>query len=142
MSLSSYEKEIKDAISNLEIEDKIEEFTGEERRSILQKIQNFFVIGNRRVWWLSLRYKPESFVFEQEEPYKNITDFFAGEEEVWLVIEDDEQLLYKTNISHIINIISECSYFEYNIISQNFDRFLCENDHNEFLFVDLRNKSS
>ena len=61
---------------------------------------------------------------------------------MWLVIEDDEQLLYKTNISHIINIISECSYFEYNIISQNFDRFLCENDHNEFLFVDLRNKSS
>ena len=142
MSLSSYEKEIKDAILNLEIEDKVEEFTGEERRSILQKIQDFFVIGNPRVWWLSLRYKPESFVFEQEEPYKKITDFFAGGEEVWLVIEDDKQLLYKTNISHIINIISECSYFEYNIISQNFDRFLCETDHNEFLFIDLRNKCS
>ena len=140
MPLSNYEKEISDAISSLKIEDKVKIFTAEQKREVLQKIQAFFVVGNPRVWWLSLKYKPVTFIFEQENSYKRITDFFGEEEEVWLVIEDEEQLLYKTNISCIINIISECSYFEYNIITQNFDRFLCENDHDEFLFIDLRKK--
>lgn len=141
MSLSNYEKEINEAISSLKIEEKVKIFEGEKKREFLQKMQDFFVVGNPRVWWLSLKYKPVTFVFEQEDSYKRITDFFGEDEEVWWVIEDEEQLLYKTNISHIINIISECSYFEYNIITQNYDRFLCENDHNEILFIDLRNNN-
>lgn len=90
------------------------------------------------MWWLSLKYKPKSFIFDLEQPYKEIVNFFNKEEDVWFVVEDDNQLLYKTKISYVIDIIGECSGFEYNIISENHDRFLCENDHDEFLFIDLR----
>lgn len=75
MSLSNYEKEINEAISSLKIEEKVKIFEGEKKREFLQKMQDFFVVGNPRVWWLSLKYKPVTFVFEQEDSYKRITDF-------------------------------------------------------------------
>lgn len=140
MPLSDYEKEIREAISILEIEDKVKIYVGQERKENLKKIQDIFVNGNPRVWWIALKYKTISFVFDQEEPYRRITDFFDAEENVWIIIEDDERILLKANVSDIIDIISECSYFEYNIVSQNFDRYLCETDHNEMLFIDLRKK--
>ena len=140
MPLSDYEKEIREAISILEIEDKVKIYVGQERKENLKKIQDIFVNGNPRVWWIALKYKTISFVFDKEEPYRRITDFFDAEENVWIIIEDDERILLKANVSDIIDIISECSYFEYNIVSQNFDRYLCETDHNEMLFIDLRKK--
>ena len=140
MPLSDYEKEIREAISILEIEDKVKIYVGQERKENLKKIQDIFVNGNPRVWWIALKYKTISFVFDQEEPYRRITDFFDAEESVWIIIEDDERILLKAIVSDIIDIISECSYFEYNIVSQNFDRYLCETDHNEMLFIDLRKK--
>lgn len=140
MPLSELEEEIMEAILNLKIEDKVKAFRGQEKKNILLKLQEFFVNGNPRVWWLSLKYKPLTFIFKQEEPFREIVKFFNKEEDVWFVIEDDEQLLYKTKISHVIDIIGECICFEYNIISENYDRFLCETDHGDFLFIDLRNK--
>lgn len=137
MRLSELEKEIGEAISNLKIEAKVKVFKGEEKKRILLKLQETFVNGNPRVWWLSLKYTPTSFVFEQEAPFREIVNFFDKEEEVWFVIEDDDQLLYKTKISHVIDIIGDCICFEYNLISENYDRFLCETDHDEFLFIDL-----
>ena len=128
------------SISILEKEDKVKIYVGQERKENLKKIQDIFVNGNPRVWWIALKYKTISFVFDQEEPYRRITDFFDAEENVWIIIEDDERILLKANVSDIIDIISECSYFEYNIVSQNFDRYLCETDHNEMLFIDLRKK--
>lgn len=138
MDLYKLEEQISEAISDLKSEEKIKIFTGEEKNSILLKLKGIFVNGDPRVWWLSLKYRPEFFVFELEQPYKEIVHFFDKEEDVWFVIEDDEQLLYKTKILYVIDIIGECSVFEYNIISENYDRFLCENDHGAFLFIDLR----
>lgn len=138
MQLNELEKEIREAISDLKIEEKVKVFTGDEKYSILLKLKESFVSGNPRVWWLSLKYRPKSFIFKLEQPYKKIVNFFNKEEDVWFVVEDDNQLLYKTKILYVIDIIGECSCFEYNIISENYDRFLCENDHGEFLFIDLR----
>lgn len=143
MSLSELEMELIEAISDLKIEDKVQKFTGEEKTRILFKLQEKFVSGNPRVWWLALKYKPTSFVFERQDPYKEIINFFDKEEEVWFVIEDEfnanEQILYKTKILYVIDIIEEnYTYFEYNIISENHDRFLCQTDHDEILFIDLR----
>ena len=135
------EKEISKAILDLKIKDKVKVFTGDEKNSILSKLQKIFVVGNPRVWWLSLKYKPISYVFEQKEQYKKIADFFDKEEEVWFVVEDEfnnnEQLLYKMKITYVIDIIGECMGFEYNIISEDYNRFLCETDHDEFLFIDI-----
>jgi len=139
MSLNKSVLEIglEQAILNLKIEDKVKVFTGEEKNSILLKLKEFFVIGEPRVWWLSLKYTPKCFVFKQEYPYKEIVNFFDEKEDVWFIIEDNAQLLYKTKVSHVVDIISECSYFEYNIISKDYNKFLCENDHDQFLYIDL-----
>ena len=143
MLLSELEIELMEAISDLNIEDKVQKFTGEEKERILFKLQDKFVDGNPRVWWLALKHKPTSFIFERQDPYKEIVKFFDKEEEVWFVIEDEfnanEQILYKTKILYVIDIIEEnYTYFEYNIISENYDRFLCQTDHDEILFIDLR----
>lgn len=142
MSLSELEIELMEAISDLKIEDKVQKFTGEEKERILFKLQEKFVSGNPRVWWLALKYKPTSFFFERQDPHKEIVNFF-DKEEVWFVIEDEfnanEQILYKTKIRYVIDIIEEnCTYFEYNIISENYDKFLCQTDHDDILFIDLR----
>lgn len=137
MQLSKLEEEIMESISNLKIQEKVKVIKGEEKKNILLEIQETFVNGNPRVWWLSLKYEPTSFVFKQEKPYKEIVNFFDKEEDVWFVIEDDNQILLKTKISHVIDIIGDCTYFEYNIISRNYDRFLCETDHGDFLFIDV-----
>lgn len=140
--MDELEEEIMESISNLKIQEKVKVITGEEKKNILLEIQKTFVNGNPRVWWLSLKYKPTSFVFKQEKPYKKIVNFFDKEEDVWFVIENDDQILLKTKISHVIDIIGDCTFFEYNIISKNYDRFLCETDHGDFLFIDIhKNKS-
>ena len=137
MFVNEFEEEIMTAITNKKIEREVQVFTDEEKHIILKKIQEIFVCGNPRVWWLALKYKPKSYVFKGKESYKKIADFFDKEENVWFIIEED-RLLYKTKILYIIDIIADCSYFEYYIISEKYDRFLCETDHGEFLFVDRR----
>ena len=131
------EKEIREAISYLKIEKKVKIITGKEKNKILLKLQKIFVSGNPRVWWLSLKYRPVSFVFKQEKPYEKIVNFFDETEDVWFIVEDTDQLLYKLKVSDVIDIIANCSYFEYNIISETYDKFLCETDHNEFLYIDI-----
>ena len=138
---SMIENEIREAIQYLEIEEKVKEYKSEERKRILQKIKEVFVRGDPRVWWLSLKYVPKSFVFEQEFPYMEIARFFDEKEALWFIIEDigdDDQLLYKTSVSNVIDIISNCAFFEYNVVSENCEKYLCENDHNEFLYIDIR----
>jgi len=135
---TTLENEIRRAITDLKIEEKVKEYFGAERKAIIQKLKDIFVNGEPRVWWLSLKHIPRSFAFIQDEPYKEIAGFFKSEEEVWFVVEDadnDDQLLYKTSVSNVIDIISACSYFEYNIVSENCDKLLCENDHDEFLYI-------
>lgn len=139
-----YEIEIMEAIINLNIENEVKVFTGEEKEHILSKLQEIFVTGNPRVWWLSLKYKPISFIIEEPDSisYKRIADFFDKEEVVWFVVEDDARLLYRTKVSHVVDIIGQCRFFEYNIISKNLERFLCETEHDEFLYIDINKNPS
>ena len=135
MFISESEKEVNEAIANYKIENEVIVFKGDEKESILQSLQDIFVIGNPRAWWLSLKDKPTSYICNDEQSYKYIKNFFKEEEEVWFIVEDDECLLYKTKIINVINIIGDCSFFEYNIISKDYRKFLCENDHGEFLYI-------
>lgn len=144
MSLNMIEQEVIGAIEILKIEDEVQLFTGEKRECILAELQEKFIVGNPRVWWLSLKHKPIVYSFVQEDPdeefvypHEKIIDFFDLEEIVWFVIED-EPLLLKTTVSHVIEIIENCIPFEYNLVSENYDRLLCETDHDDLLFVDLR----
>jgi hypothetical protein len=140
MPLRELENEIREAIIELKIENKVKAFSGEKKNNILLKLKSIFVRGDPRVWWLSLKYKPTSYVFEEQLAYKKINYFFNENDDVWFVAEDDvydEPLLYKTKVSFVIDIIGGCTGFEYNIISENCEKYLCENDHGEFLYIDI-----
>lgn len=131
------ESEINQAIEELKLEEKVEIFAGKEREKILLQLKSVFVRGNPRVWWLSLKWKTKSLFFEGE-TYKDLINHFSEDEMVWFVIEEDEQLLYRTKISYIISILENCSLFEYNLISEDLKRFICETDHDDILYIDLR----
>lgn len=139
---SELEQEIMEAIQNLNIQDKVRVIKGEEKDHMLSRFHSIYVVGEPRVWWLSLKYKPDIFSFEEDGAlsFQRIADFFDSEEEVWFVVEDefrDDQLLYKAKVRHILAVIGDCSCFEYNIVSENGERFLCETDHDMFLYIDI-----
>lgn len=132
------EKEIIRSIKEQKLENVVLVFKKQEAKIIVNNLKDIFVSGTPRVWWLSLKYQPKCFTFEEPNSFEKITNFFTNDEKVWWVIEDDEELLLQTNIKHIISIIADCPFFEYNIISLDQKKLLIENDHNEFLFIDLK----
>ena len=141
MYMSEYEKEINEAMAYLSINDEVTVFSGRQKENLLSHLQSQFVIENPRVWWLSLKYQATAYDFDGD--YKQITQFFDKNEKVWFIVEDDECLLYQIKVSNIIDIIGECSCFEYYLISENEKRFLCETDHGVFLYVDReKNKNN
>lgn len=140
-------KEVFRTIAELKLEKQVHIYVGQERERLLKEMQEIFVEGNPQVWWLRLKYKPESYVFEVDEPWKEIRRFFDRDEEVYFIIEDadifSEQLLCKAKISQVIEIVDNSEMlFEYNLISINYDRFMCETDHDEYLFIDRRGSGS
>ena len=133
-------KEVFRTIAELKLEKEVHIYVGQERDRLLKEMQEIFVEGNPRVWWLSLKYKPERYVFEVNEPWKEIVRFFDKDEMVYFIIEDayifSEQMLCKAKISQVIEIVENSEMvFEYNLVSLNYDRFMCETDHDEYLFV-------
>lgn len=131
------EKEIIRSIREQHLENAVHSFNKKEASLIIKQLKTIFVNGNPRAWWLSLKYTPENFIFDNPQPFERITRFFDTDETVWWVIDGDEELLFQIKIQHIILIIADCPFFEYNIISLNQKKLLIENDHNEFLFIHL-----
>lgn len=130
-------EEIMRSIKKQKLENDVYLPNSEEADSIINNLKNIFVDGTPRVWWLSLKYKPEVFTFDESNSFERISNFFDDDETVWWVIETDKELLFQTCIRNIISIIAECPFFEYNIVSLDKKKLLIENDHNEFLFIDL-----
>ena len=57
---SELEQEIMEAIQNLNIVDKFRVIKGEEKDQMLSRFHSIYVVGEPRVWWLSLKYKYEN----------------------------------------------------------------------------------
>lgn len=134
------EKEIIRSVKEQNLQNVVQIFNAKTANIITNNLKEIFVLGTPRVWWLSLRYEPKSFIFDEPNSFEKITHFFNDDDEVWWIIED-EDLLFKLQIKHIILIIADCPFFEYNIVSLDKTKLLIENDHNEFLFIDLRSNT-
>lgn len=128
--------EIVNASQELGIVKQVSELIGDNKVSILKEIKDKFIIGNPRVWWLSFKKKPLNYVFDDELQYKRIVNFFNKREICYFITELDDLHIFKTSIGNIINIINECSFFEYYIVDLNLTKLLCETDHGDLLFID------
>jgi hypothetical protein len=127
--------ELINAIQELGIADQVSELTGDNKTSILKEIMEKFVDGNPRVWWLSFKKKPQNYIFEDEFQYKRIVHFFNDNEICYFVTELNDLHIFKTSIKNIIDMINECSFFEYYIVNLNLTDLLCETDHGDLLFI-------
>jgi hypothetical protein len=128
--------ELINAIQELCISNQVFEIIGDEKYAVMEEIKNKFVVGNPRVWWLSFKKKPQNYVFDDEFQYRRIVDFFNYDEWCYFIAELNELHVFKLSIKNVINIINECSFFEYYIISTDLIRLLCETDHGDLLFIE------
>ncbi|RGT95751.1 hypothetical protein DWX01_17525 [Bacteroides eggerthii] len=128
--------EIINASKELGIIEQVSELIGDDKISILKKIKDKFVLDNPRVWWLSFKKKPKNYIFKDEYQYKRIVNFFNKKEICYFIAELDDLHIFKTSIGNIVNIINECSFFEYYIVNLSLTKLLCETDHGDLLFID------
>ncbi len=127
--------ELISAIQCLCISGQVFEIVGDEKYYVIEQIKNKFVVGDPRVWWLSFKKKPQNFIFDDEFQYKRIVDFFNENDNCYFITELNDLHVFKLSIRNVINIIDECSFFEYYIVSLDLACLLCETDHGDLLFI-------
>ena len=105
-----------------------------EAKNIFEKAKDIFVVGNPRVWWLSLKYPFNSFPYEDAKGYENLRKYIPNEKSFWFIPEiEDNLFVAEVTIIAIEKLIGECSFFEYNLVGKKYDWLIAENDHNEIL---------
>ncbi|WP_321845471.1 DUF6756 family protein [Paraburkholderia bannensis] len=108
------------------------------RKALLKKIQDTFVAGNPRAWWLSFKTKPTVLHCEDDNGYLRLAELVpSSTKNVWFVVDEsnEEKLVFDVSIHAISEIIKECRYFEYYVVPPDFSWLIAENDHGDLLFV-------
>ncbi len=109
-------------------------------RRVVSAAKATFVAGDPRAWWMSLKYSFESFDYPDAQGYSKITQHLPkGVEKCWFIPETEEHDLPVFDIaaSRIVEILSQCSCFEYYLVGKDYEWVLIENDHNEIVFSRL-----
>ncbi|PVD40764.1 hypothetical protein C5188_20470 [Serratia liquefaciens] len=108
------------------------------RTVLLGKIQEAFVVGNPRAWWTSFKAKPSVLQCEDDSAYLRLVEVAPpSARNVWFVVDEsnEEKFIFDVPIHAIAEIVKECRYFEYYVVSPDFSWLLAENDHGDLLFV-------
>ena len=111
---------------------------------IFNAVQNHYVTGNPRVWWLSFKTAPKSYYFEDNDGFHHIKDILIKNnitppKIVYFIADIDDEFetnpVFKLNLDEVSNILEECQFFEYYICPLDLSWLICENDHNQILFI-------
>ncbi|MNQ35554.1 hypothetical protein D3C85_490430 [compost metagenome] len=105
--------------------------------ALLEKIQKKFVVGNPRAWWTGLK-NANVLSFEGDSGYLRIAKLAPPSvTHVWFVVDEcnEEEFIFNVPIHAVSQIIKECRYFEYYVVSPDFYWLLAENDHGDLLLV-------
>lgn len=109
-------KEILQAINELENKKGVRELQGNERTDLTERIQAIFVKGNPTWWWTSLRYGPILMDDEgNSSSYLKIADFLP-DDKYYFIAALGRFHIFEAPLSEIIEIIGNCSFFEYYIV--------------------------
>jgi hypothetical protein len=111
-----------------------------EGKIIVDKVTEVFVKNNPRALWLDLKYKSISVDYEDDYPYKKIPELFNTGELLYLLVDYFNETFYilEGYIEAIIVFIEDCTGLdEYYIVDNDFTKLVCENDHDELLFIDV-----
>lgn len=111
-------------------------------KAILDRIEEEFInyrahrsrwnSGIEKEYWEYLKRESYSVYFEFDDANECLSDFIDNDEKVWLLAREksySKLWIYEGCIQPIQEILSECFYFEYYIVSKKFLWLLCENEH-------------
>jgi hypothetical protein len=107
-------------------------------RRVVGAVKETFVTGNPRSWWLSLKHSFESFDYPAAQGFSRITQHLPkGVKTCWFIpeTEEDDLPIFDIAAHRIVEILSQCSLFEYYLVGKGYDWILIENDHNQIIFA-------
>ncbi|MNV85064.1 hypothetical protein D3C71_1789860 [compost metagenome] len=108
------------------------------RDALLEKIQKKFFVGNPRAWWTSFKRRPIVLQCEDDSGYLRLAELApSSATDVWFVVDEcnEEKFIFNVPLHAVAQVIKECRYFEYYVVSPDFSWLLAENDHGDLLFV-------
>jgi hypothetical protein len=108
-----------------------------EESNIVREGMQRFVNGSPRSWWLSLKRKGKR--VSVDHGFLHLAELIPPRDSLcWLIPETDREHLpvFELHKKWLIPIFSECSFFEYYVMSLRYDWLIIENDHNELIVVD------
>ena len=133
-------KEIDAAVKLLNIDSlSFVRLSPKQNENLYQRLLKKFVASGERQWWWE-DFKLASYNFD-EHPNRmaQLRKILANiKEKVWFMPEDDEYdfyPIYESVPALIPDILSECFFFEYYIISKKENWLICENHHNHLIGI-------
>ena len=130
----SFESELFNALKKCGLSDR----QPNNKDELIKKIQEAFVLGNPRAWWMHLKRKPKVLHCENDNGYLRLNELVPSSvSDVWFVVDEDNEnkYLFYVPFNTVPDIVRECRYFEYYIVSHDLSWMLVENDHGDLLFV-------
>ena len=124
-------QEINDAITTCGLAARLRLLGVKEAARVLQDVREQLVEGHPRVWWLSFKHGAVKGDPTQPAP-EQIRQLLGEQTTCFFIPEPDETggAVFRGDVGAILDVVMECRYFEYYLVSPSFEWTLCENDHN------------
>jgi hypothetical protein len=116
---------------------------GSEKKELLQRLYDTFVIGNPRALWLSFRYVPEWIDCKMEDPYWHLPDIIHKNTVLYFIIDywNTDFVIFKGLMSDIHTFIGDCDGLdEFYLMTTDYKKLYSITDHDDLLYIDV-NKS-
>lgn len=97
---------------------------------VLMDIENKFVEGNPRVWWLSLVNTCETTRACDDLSHLN-DDLIPDSDWYYFIPEVSTKSVFVASLKAIKAVLGECEFMEYYILPSNLNWLFCENEHSE-----------
>ena len=109
----------------------------EKSEKILKTIADIYITDrSSRWWWSSLSKKSKRISYKRNDGLSALRDLINIEDQCFLVVTDDEfppWPIYFGRIDRILEILSECRYFEYFLAAENNEWVVFDTHHNELV---------
>lgn len=97
---------------------------------VLTDIENKFVEGNPRVWWLSLVNTSETTRACDDLSHLN-DEVIPASDWYYFIPEESTKSVFVASLKTIKVVLGDCEFMEYYILPSNLNWLFCENEHSE-----------
>jgi hypothetical protein len=133
-----FKSQLVQAIELLGLCDKVIFIEEEQKVLLLTELRNKYVKENPRVLWIGLKTEPiilnDECDYDTDFVQSHIDNIFKNTD-IFMLIEEDEDLLLSLNSSVVVNLLKECHLVEYSLFSKGFDKLFIENEHDQLLYI-------